>query len=233
MDKAGDARNIDEQKMRTTPGYLMQQRTKAQIEEVDWSVGEVLKTLRELGLEKNTMVLFTSDNGGAGGCSNVPLRGGKGSTWEGGMREPAIFWWPGTIPANTSCDEIATTMDVFPTFAELAGGKVPGDRVRDGKNITPLLMGIKDAKSPYKAFYYYNREKLEAVRSGDWKLRNGELYNLKNDIGEQKDVADENKEVMERLNRYLDEMRNDLDKAENCRPPGININPQYLEMKSN
>ncbi len=233
MDKAGDERSPDEQKMRTTPRYLMEQRTKAQIEEVDWSVGEILETLRELGLEKNTMVLFTSDNGGAGGCSNAPLRGGKGSTWEGGMREPTIFWWPGTIPANTSCDEIATTMDVLPTIAKLVGGDIPNDRRIDGNNIVSLLMGKKDAKSFYKAFFYYKGDKLEAVRSGDWKLRNGELYNLREDIGEQKDVSNENKVIMERLNGYLDEMRNDLGTAENCRTPGINMNPQYLELKSN
>lgn len=233
MDKAGDARDMDEEKMRSVVSYHIRQRTKAQIEEVDWSVGEILNTLRELGLEKNTMVLFTSDNGGAGGCSNAPLRGGKGSTWEGGMRVPAIFWWPGTIPANTSCDEIATAMDVFPTIAKLAGSDIPDDRRIDGKNIMQLLVGKKDAGSLYEAFFFYKQETLEAVRSGDWKLRNGELYNLKEDIGEQKDVAEDNNEVIERLNKYLNEMRNDLGKAKNCRLPGINNNPQYLKMKSN
>ena len=116
------------------------------------------------------------------------------------------------------------------TLATLSGGKVPNDRIIDGKNITPLLMGKEDAKSPYEAFYYYNRDKLEAVRSGDWKLRtDGGLYNLKEDIGEQKDVAKEYQTVVERLNKYLDEMRNDLGKEENCRPPGIVENPQYLK----
>lgn len=234
MDKAGSALDFDEEKMRTEAEYLIEQRTKAQIEEVDWSVGEILRTLRELGLEKNTMVLFTSDNGGARGCCNAPLRGGKGTTWEGGMRVPTIFWWPGTIPASTSCDEVASTMDVLPTIAKLVGSDIPNDRKIDGKNMVPLLMGTKDAKSSYKAFYYYKQDKLEAVRSGDWKLRvDGQLYNLKEDIGEQIDVANENLDVVERLNKALDEMRNDLDRDENCRPPGMNYNPQYLEMKSN
>jgi arylsulfatase A-like enzyme len=232
MDKAGEAKDMDELKMRTTNGYQTAQRTKAQIEEVDWSVGEILKTIRELGLEKNTMVLFTSDNGGSQGCSNAPLRGGKGTTWEGGMREPAIFWWPGTIPANTSCDEITSSMDVMPTIAKLAGGEIPKDRKIDGKNIGPLLIGEKGAKTLYKAFFYYKEDKMEAVRSGEWKLTiRGLLYNLKNDIGEQHDVAKDNLEVVEQLSRYIAEMKNDLDKLENCRPPGIVENPRYLEME--
>lgn len=234
MNKAGEGRNFDEELMRSDPEYMMRQRTKAQIEEVDWSVGEILKTLRELGLEENTMVLFTSDNGGAKGCSNAPLRGMKGSTWEGGMREPAIFWWPGTIPANTCCDEISTTMDVLPTLVSFAGSEVPGDRKIDGKNIAPLLLAKEGAKSLYKAFFYYNQDQLEAVRSGEWKLTmDGRLYNLKDDIGELTDVADQNEEVVKRLNQHLEDMQNDLGNAKNCRPPGINDNPQYLEMINN
>lgn len=231
MDKAGDKRNLDEQRMRSEPNYAIEQRTRAQIEEVDWSVGEILKTLRELGLAENTMVLFTSDNGGAKGCSNAPLRGGKGTTWEGGMREPAIFWWPGTIPANASCDEIATTMDVLPTLIDLAGGDIPHDRKIDGKNILPLLKAENDAKSLYDAFFYYKQDQLQAVRSGEWKLTmDGHLYNLHDDIGEQEDVAGENPALVEQLSTYLVNMQNDLDKPENCRAPGINNDPQYLEL---
>jgi arylsulfatase A-like enzyme len=233
MDKAGDERNLDEQRMRSEVEYAIEQRTRAQIEEVDWSVGEILNTLRELGLDKNTLVLFTSDNGGAHGCCNAPLRGGKGSTWEGGMREPAVFWWPGSIPANTSCDEISTTMDILPTFVQLAGGEVPGDRKIDGKNILPLLLAEKEAKTPYEAFFYYKKDQLQAVRSREWKLNmDGRLYNLEEDIGEQSDVAGENPEVVMKLKRQLEAMQNDLDIAENCRPPGINNDPQYLEMRS-
>ncbi|MHC4202545.1 MAG: sulfatase family protein, partial [Planctomycetota bacterium] len=157
---------------------------RAQTEEVDWSVGQILDAVRELGIAKDTLVIFTSDNGGAGGCCNKPLRGRKGQIWEGGMREPTVAWWPGTIPAKSVCDEIATAMDLLPTFAGLGGGKVPDDRVIDGKDIAPLLFGKPNAKSPYKAFFYYKQNKLQAVRSGAWKLHaNGQLYNLEKDIG--------------------------------------------------
>ena len=102
------------------------------IEEIDWGVGEILKTIRELKLDKNTLVVFTSDNGGARGSVNRPLRGGKGSTWEGGMREPALVWWPGTIPAGTTSDHLCTTMDLLPTFAALVGTGIPNKRTIDG-----------------------------------------------------------------------------------------------------
>ena len=236
MDSAGSLKVMDEQKMRGDYRYAERQRARAQIEEVDWSAGRILDTIRKLGLTKDTMVIFTSDNGGARGCNNAPLRGGKGSTWEGGMREPTLAWCPGTIPANSTCDEIATTMDLLPTFAALGGGKVPDDRVIDGKNIAPLLLGRANARSQYKAFFYYIRGNLKAVRSGEWKLRtDGRLYNLEKDIGEQKDVAKQNRGVVTRLNKYLDEARADLGgnradrgRKENCRPPGIVKNPRYL-----
>jgi arylsulfatase A-like enzyme len=203
--------------------------TRAQIEEVDWSVGQILDTIKELGLEKDTLVLFTSDNGGAGGCCSLPLRGGKGSTWEGGMREPTVAWWPGRVPAGSICDEVATTMDLLPTFAGLGGAKVPDDRVIDGKDIAPLLTGQPGAKSPHKAFFYYGRNSLRAVRAGPWKLHtNGQLYNLDEDIGEKKNVAKENPEVVARLRTYLAECRADLDDPKNCRPVGRNTNPRYL-----
>jgi len=203
--------------------------TRAQIEEVDWSTGQILDTIKELGLSEDTMVLFTSDNGGTGGSSNEPLRGNKGSTWEGGMREPTLAWWPGKIPANTTCDEIATTMDLLPTFAIFAGGKVPKDRVIDGRNIAPLLLGRANAKSPHQAFFYYKGNDLQAVRSGKWKLHtNGQLYNLRKDIGERHNVAKDNPGVAKRLTKYLDDCRADLDDPKNCRPVGKNMNPQYL-----
>lgn len=203
--------------------------TRAQIEEVDWSLGQILDTIQELGLAENTLVLFTSDNGGAGGCCNKPLRGHKGTTWEGGMREPTIAWWPGTVPANSVCDEISTAMDLLPTFAALTGGKVPDDRVIDGKDITPLFLTPKKATSPHEAFFYYNHNELKAVRSGQWKLHsNGQLYNLDKDIGEKQDVAKAHPEVVARLNKLLDACRADLDDPKNCRPVGKCPNPQYL-----
>ncbi|MBD3266686.1 sulfatase-like hydrolase/transferase, partial [bacterium] len=134
------------------------------VEEIDWSTGRILDTLKELNLEKNTLVVFLSDNGGAvhHGASNAPLTGGKGTTWEGGHRVPCLAWWPGQIPKSTSSSELATSMDFLPTFAQLAGGQPPQDRVIDGKNIWPLLAGQKGATSPHDAYYYYFKGELKA-----------------------------------------------------------------------
>ena len=229
MDRSSPEKELDEQKMVLEPEHAMRQRTRAQIEEVDWSAGRILDTIKELGLAENTMVIFTSDNGGGWGCENAPLRGGKGTTWEGGMREPTLAWWPGTIPANSTCDEIATTMDLLPTFAILGGGKIPTDRVIDGKDIAPLLFGRANAKSPHEAFFYYQADNLKAVRWGKWKLHtNGRLYNLQKDIGERQNVAKQNPDILKRLRKYLDQARADLDDPKNCRPVGKNMNPQYL-----
>jgi arylsulfatase A-like enzyme len=102
--------------------------------------------------------------------TNKPLHGRGYTTAEGAFRVPTIMWWPGTIPAGTVCDELATTMDFLPTFAEISGGKIPNDRIIDGQDIRPLILGAKSAKSPYEVFYYYYAEQLQAVRSGPWKL---------------------------------------------------------------
>jgi arylsulfatase A len=125
------------------------------VEEVDWSVGQVLDTVRELGLSKNTLVIFTSDNGGTKRGVNTPLRGFKGSTWEGGIREPTIAWWPGKIPAGTETDAITGMMDILPTFVKLAGAQLPTDRKLDGADIWPILSGQPGAKSPHDIFYQY------------------------------------------------------------------------------
>jgi len=203
--------------------------TRAQIEEVDWSVGRLLDTLRELDLAEKTLVIFTSDNGGARGCVNAPLRGGKGSAWEGGMREPTLAWQPGTVPANTTCDQIATTMDLLPTFAALAGGKTPDDRVIDGRNITALLHDPQHATTPHDAFFYHQGDGLRAVRSGEWKLHaNGQLYNLNNDIGEKRDVAAQHPQVVARLNTLLSDFRTHLNDPANRRPVGRQSDPKFL-----
>lgn len=140
------------------------------VEEVDWSVGRVLETLRQLKLDQNTLVLFTSDNGGTGkSYSNAPLRGKKGSTWEGGQREPTIAWWPGKIAAGSVSDAVTSELDVLPTFVGLAGGKVPTDRKIDGVDIWPVLSG-QSKTSSREALYYFLWGSLEAVRSGPWKL---------------------------------------------------------------
>ncbi len=144
------------------------------VEEVDWSVGRVLDTLHELNLSGRTLVLFTSDNGpwliqGKDGGVAGPLRGGKGSTWEGGMREPTIAWWPGKITPASVCDAPMSEIDVLPTLVNLAGGSVPADRKIDGKDIWPLLAG-QTKESPHETLFYFRGNALEAVRSGSWKL---------------------------------------------------------------
>jgi len=194
------------------------------IMEIDWSVGEILKTLKQLGLDEKTLVIFTSDNGpwlskGDHGGSAKPLRDGKFATYEGGMREPCIMRWPGKIAAGSVCSEMATTMDFLPTFAKLAGAKVPTDRIIDGKDISALMTDPK-AKTPYKTFFYYFETQLGAVRSGKWKLvleRKREnqtigaaLYNLDQDIGEQHDVTAGHPAVVERLSALAEKMREEL-----------------------
>jgi len=207
--------------------------TGAQIEEIDWSAGQVLDVLRELKLDDNTLVIFTSDNGGSRGCVNTPLRGGKGSAFEGGMREPTIAWWPGRVPAAATCDEVATTLDILPTFAAFGRAKVPTDRIIDGKDVSDLLLGKAGARSPRETFFYYQRTNLQAVRSGRWKLfRDGKLYDLTADIGEKRNVAAKHPDVVKRLQAYLQQAREDLgdgkQKGKNCRPIGVAQSPRTI-----
>jgi arylsulfatase A-like enzyme len=208
-------------------------------EEVDWSVGQVLDALRELGLAEKTLVLFTSDNGGSvqHGSNNTPLRGSKSQTLEGGIRVPTLAWWPGKIPAGTSSDAITSMMDVLPTFARLADAKVPTDRKIDGVDLWPVLAGDSDAKPPRDHFFYFRGLELEAVRSGPWKLHLArdkqapQLYHLGNDIGESKNVATEHPEEVRRLQEFAATMKDDLglkDKGPGCRPPGQAKNPRPL-----
>lgn len=225
--------------------------------EVDWSVGEVLGALKRNGIDEQTLVFFTSDNGpwlpyGNHAGSAAPLREGKGTTWEGGQRVPGIARWPGKIPAGKVCDELVTTMDLLPTLAKLAGADVPGDRKIDGHDIWQLLSGAAGAKSPYEVFYYYWLQNLEAVRSGPWKLvfphsyrrftgggKDGgrepdgqghtelALYDLSTDVEEKKDVADDHPDIVERLKHYAEEARDDLGDALTKRK-GRNIRPHAI-----
>ncbi|TVR15307.1 MAG: arylsulfatase [Balneolaceae bacterium] len=213
------------------------------IEEIDWSVGRILDHVENLGLDDNTIVIFTSDNGaqvweGEGGWvwtpdrigrptrgeityqhgSNGPLRGAKNSTWEGGMRVPFIIRWPGQIPAGSVSNELTTAMDLFPTIARIVGAELPDDRIIDGHDIWPILSGETNAQSPYEAFYYYRDDRLQAVRSGKWKLhiyRPGEgrtqiLYDLEADIGETTDVSEQNPDVVNRLEELAEKAREDM-----------------------
>ena len=197
------------------------------VEEVDWSVGQVLDALRSQGLDKDTLVVFTSDNGpwltkGADGGSAGPLRGGKGSTWEGGVRVPTLAWWPGRIPAGSVNDAVAATIDLLPTFVSLAGGTVPATPVIDGRDITPILLG-QSKESAREAHYYFASYDLQAIRQGRWKLALSpqpegmgkqaaktaaglRLYDLDAEIGEQTDVAAQHPEVVAKLKALADKM---------------------------
>ena len=201
---------------------------------IDWAAGVLLRELQRLGLDQNTLMIFTSDNGsrcrGEGG-SNGCLRGTKRTTWEGGQRVPCIMRWPGRIPANTVCQELATAMDFYPTLIRLAGAEPPDDRLLDGKDILPLALGGGLAKSPHEAFFYYFMNNLEAVRDHEWKLhvRKGdqeirELYHLSQDPAETRNVYERFPEQVERLSRLLEACRQDLgDEASGI--PGRNIRP--------
>ncbi|MEO2045849.1 MAG: sulfatase [Pirellulales bacterium] len=148
--------------------------------EIDWSVGQIIGALERHNLAKRTLVVFTSDNGpwlnyGEHSGSASPLREGKGTMFEGGYREPCLMKWPGKIPADTTCDELATTMDLLPTVAQLIGAQLPADRILDGKDIGPLMFGDKssdgeDAHSPHEAIYCYYGGQLQAIRDRRWKL---------------------------------------------------------------
>jgi len=196
------------------------------VECIDWSTGEILDTLAKLGLDEDTLVMFSSDNGPwlsqkEHGGSALPLRAGKGTTWEGGMREPGIFRWPGRIRAGRTCREIAATIDILPTFAALAGAQTPNDRIIDGRDISPLLFE-DNARSPHDAFFYYWQYELHAVRSGKWKLvlehtpRGStekvpqQLFDLEADIGETTDVSRQYPSVVNRLMAHVERMRQDL-----------------------
>jgi arylsulfatase A-like enzyme len=210
--------------------------------EIDWSVGKILDTLRALGLDERTLVLFTSDNGpwlsyGDHAGSAGPLREGKGTMFEGGMRVPAIARWPGRIPAGATCRELASTIDVLPTVAKLIGAELPRHRI-DGHDITPLLSGVPGARSPHAGFgCYYAGGELQAVRDARWKLhfphgyptlegraggKDGSpvpygnakiglcLYDLRDDPGEAKDVAAAHEDVVVRMQEFALSLRQDL-----------------------
>ncbi|MDA9260385.1 sulfatase [Puniceicoccaceae bacterium] len=206
------------------------------IDEIDWSVGQILDALKVNGLDDNTLVIFTTDNGPAAGKA-TPLKGKKGSTYEGGPRVPAVVRWPGHVSAGQSIDEILTAMDLLPTFAGLGGADLPADRVIDGVDIWPVL--TQHAESPHEAFFVYRDNELKAVRSGKWKLhlslplskgaKGGgapALYNLESDIGETRNVLTQQPEVVARLRSYVETFEREL--AQNNRPAAFVENPQPL-----
>ena len=220
------------------------------IEELDWSIGRILDQLVALGIDKRTLVIWTSDNGAPihadrndlSRGSNRPLFGPGYTTAEGAFRVPTLMWWPGRIPAGTECGEMATMMDVLPTVARLAGTEPPRDRILDGHDIRPLMFAHPGARTPYDVFYYYAQDQLQAVRSGPWKLflplesfsyhphfRRGQktgslLFNVVDDVGCTTNVADAHPEQVRRLTALAEIARADLgDRGRpggNQRPPG-------------
>jgi arylsulfatase A len=210
------------------------------VEELDWSTGEILRTLEECGIAEKTLIVWTSDNGAVGWNprqgSNAPLRGWGYDTSEGGQRVPCIVRWPGRIPAGAVRDDVTTMMDILPTVARLAGSSPPVDRIIDGKDILPILTNDPNAVSPYdeSGFFYYYREQLQAVRSGPWKLYlpldrklcrldgswegavrvAAELYDLRKDISETHEVAAEHDDIVRRLLGLADRARKDLGDAD-------------------
>ena len=244
------------------------------IEELDWSVGQILDALRKHNIDENTLVIFTSDNGpwlsyGEHAGSSGPLRGGKLTTFEGGVRVPCMVKWPGRIRGGSKSDQLVTSMDLVPTIGKLVGAEL-SELTIDGKDVWPILKGEANASSPHEAFFYYAGADLHAVRAGDWKLhfphpflevagepgkggkpanfenltpsaitesglqgiasRHGyrikhtglELYNLREDLGETKNVAAENPDVVRRLKELADGARADLgDKLNDM--PAVNV----------
>jgi arylsulfatase A len=202
------------------------------IEEIDWSVGQIMGTLKELNLDDNTLVVFTSDNGPAR-REAPPFRGNKGTIFEGGVREPCMMRWPGKIPAGTTCHEIAGNIDMLPTFAKLVGATLPKDRILDGRDITSLMYDPKSG--PVRDTHlYFSGLKLGAIRQGKWKYfpssaagnagnnktkeTKAALYDLSTDLGESNNVAEANPDVVMKLEQELKTRREEIEA--NKRPVG-------------
>jgi arylsulfatase A-like enzyme len=221
------------------------------VEELDWSMGEILAALKRLALDEKTLVIWTSDNGApqrrpAQG-SNLPYKGWGYSTSEGAMRMPCIARWPNHVPANRECRELSSMLDILPTLAALAGAALPGLAI-DGHDIRPLLLGEAAAKSPtdQRGFFYYHMDQLQAVRSGPWKLylplaakRSSlankrapsvlQLFNVRDDVTEANEVSAKHPEVIERLLKLAEAAREDIGDDEKPgrgqRPAGLVAHP--------
>lgn len=204
------------------------------VEELDASVGEIMSVLKELELDEKTFIVFTSDNGAAitedqRYGSNLPFKGGKGTTWEGGHRVPGIFWWPGTIPSGSVCNKLATVMDLLPTISKITGSDSLDDNFVDGCNILPLLEGVQSTEDRIESFFYYNGFNLQALRDGKWKLHLPReekmlvwwegglrvleeplLFNVDDDNSESINVADEHPEIVNKLLDQASHIRSEL-----------------------
>jgi arylsulfatase A len=189
---------------------------------IDWATGVIVDELERLGLTEQTLIVFTSDNGAlapkrGGGGSNAPLRGAKGTTWEGGQRVPCIVRWPGHVPVGTVVDDVMSGLDLLPTLAVLAGVASPTDRTIDGRDVGGLLGVGPSRPDPDRPFLYLGDGSIEAVRSGRWKLhvRKGrrevtELYDLGEDPGETRDRAGEHPSLVAELVGHVEDGRRDL-----------------------
>lgn len=197
------------------------------IQEIDWSVGQVLQTLKDLDIADNTVVVFSSDNGPwlsfkTHGGSAGPLRAGKGTTFEGGQRVPTIFWGPGIVKPDMVTD-LGSTLDLIHTFASLSGTSIPEDRKMDSYDLSPVLKGA--GQSPRKEFFYWTRGKLHAARMGNWKLHihqrqpvnygkevildSPELYNLEADISETYDLSAQHPDIVVELEKMIKQHQED------------------------
>ncbi|MCC9600131.1 sulfatase [Stieleria sp. JC731] len=209
--------------------------------EVDWSVGQVLSAIEDIGAEQNTLVVFTSDNGpwmsyGDHAGKATPLREGKGTMWEGGYREPTVMWWKGKIPAGSTCDTFASTIDLLPTVAAMIDADLPDHKI-DGHDIRPLMFGDDEAKSPHDAYPCFYAGQLQAIRNERFKLvfphqyrtldghpggtgglpvaykqvmAKKALYDLDNDVSETKDVSQDYPEVVAQLEAAAEDYRQAL-----------------------
>lgn len=199
------------------------------IEEIDWSVGEILRVLKENKMDTRTLVIFTSDNGPwlqfkTHGGSAGPLRDGKGTTFEGGMREPCIMWWPEHIPLGRICTEITSTVDILPAIAHLVDYELPKGLKIDGEDIHDLLEDPELKKFDNREFYYYSQMgEIEAIRQGPWKLfKKGEvieLYNIEEDISEKYNLAPEHRDLVKELMHQLETFDEELTRS--ARPAGV------------
>lgn len=213
---------------------------------IDWAMGALMAELQRLGLDDNTLIVFTSDNGSRGdnGGSNAPLRGIKGRAWEGGMRLPCIVRWPGQVPAGRVSSSITSAIDFLPTFLALAGGRADRSKTIDGLDHSAHWLG-RETEGPRDTFFYYVSEDLYAVRQGLWKYfarlpdtkpenQHEALFNLDDDIGETTDRLADHPEVAGRLRGLMEECRRALGDASRgvtgteCRPNGRVENPVTL-----
>lgn len=208
----------------------------AAVAHIDWSLAMLEYELERCGLTDDTLIIFVSDNGGASKSVNTPLRGFKGSTWEGGQRVNCIMKWPARIPAGTTCGEISTMMDFLPTFADITGADIEDGIIRDGHTMLGLMTQEAGASSGYKKFLYFREGNLDAIRSGDYKLHLHlkELYDLDADIGETDNKYDELPDVVQNLEDAAESAREDLGDditgvtGANQRPCGRAENPKPL-----